>query len=49
MHSWTNSEELDNVKRAIVAGFALSLESVNGVLSKYGPVEKYDAEGRRVE
>ena len=34
---------------AIVAGFALSLESVNGVLSKYGPVEKYDAEGRKVE
>jgi len=102
------AEELDNVKRAIVAGFALSLESVNGVLSqrmqareyglpddywdtypekvmavtaadvqrvarkyvpldnvqliavgdaskiaamlsKYGPLEKYDAEGRRVE
>jgi zinc protease len=101
-------EELDNVKRAIVAGFAVSLESVNGVLSqrmqareyglpddywdtypekvmavtaagvqrvarryvplenvqliavgdgskiaavlaKYGPVEKYDAEGRKVE
>jgi len=49
MHSWTNSGELDNVKPAIVAGFALSLESVNGVLSKYGPVEKCDAEGRKVE
>jgi zinc protease len=102
------AEELENVKRAIVAGFALSLESASGVLSqrmtareyglpddywdtypekimavtaadvqrvarkyvpldnvqiiavgdggkiagvlaKYGPVEKYDAEGRKLD
>jgi predicted Zn-dependent peptidase len=35
------AEELENVKRAIVAGFALSLESVSGVLSQRMQVREY--------
>ena len=35
------AEELENVKRALVAGFALSLESVGGVLNQRMQAREY--------